>query len=503
MLQPSRTGFGTSFPDMRMVTSWYMELKASKQKDVFIPVHDFIFNKYLNESDSSVLKTILMMNKSNVRTLITEKTSLQTIELLSIIRTSKHCLERVEIPAAPVLCNALHGSNIKELAFIGDIDASLVSNVVASMPQLTFLKLKESSLKEGIHFSVTVQCFCLFQCECSLTVIVRLFVELSALKHKICFGLEKVTLIECEAAISRAELLNIDMSKITLGVTIGSIELYNVLRDTTLGNLMLETGSDLALASDILPTLINLKSLSLCGIYLSSCDFKLPASLQCVGLQKIECSSEWLCSLLITLSSLHRNVACELVNVVLQTNYKPYGAAKEAQLFRWRSEVLSCDMSDIEIIVKTVNIELFETLRDLSIRILYLMTADCFSQASQILPTLNKLEDLYLWGTYVDQCDLKPLSTLNCVSLQEGECSFEWLCKLLIKLSLFDHPVKCEVWDFEILSQAPNLIDWYSSQLRFEMVSHDMSNVELHVRNRCIDQYKALLYVNIEIFTLD
>ncbi|KAH3796556.1 hypothetical protein DPMN_150125 [Dreissena polymorpha] len=87
-----------------------------------------------------------------------------------------------------------------------------------------------------------------------------------------------------------------------------------------------------------------------------------------------------------------------------------------------RSEILSHDMSNIEILVKNGSAQLFELLRDTSIGILVLRTADCASLASEILHTLNKLTKLYLWGTYTGRCELKLPASLQCISLQEVKC---------------------------------------------------------------------------------
>ncbi|KAH3751277.1 hypothetical protein DPMN_185830 [Dreissena polymorpha] len=104
-------------------------------------------------------------------------------------------------------------------------------------------------------------------------------------------------------------------------------------------------------------------------------------------------------------------------------------------------------MSNIEIFVIHGSVKLFELLRDTSIGILNLTTANCASLASEILHTLNRLTKLYLWGTYTGRCDLKLPASLQCISLQKGECSSEWLCSLLITFSSLDHPVKCELCD--------------------------------------------------------
>ncbi|KAH3800579.1 hypothetical protein DPMN_154213 [Dreissena polymorpha] len=491
----------------RMLIAGYIEAKACRrnENDICIQYHDFIFNQYLNETESSVLKTILVINKADIRTLITEHKSLQTSEILTVIRASTHCLERVEIPATPELCYALHGSKIKELALIDDIDASLVSKVISSMYKLTFLKLKESSLKEEIHVPVTIQSVCLFQCECLLGVLQRFFVELSALKHETRIDLGQVKVIDCEVPVLRSYILECDMSNMTVSVNNGSIELYNLLRDTSIGCLKLETGNDLAVASDILPTLIKLKTLDLWGAYKSRCNFLLPASLQVISLQTVECSSESLCSLLTTLSSINHPVTCELWNVVVLSNNTPCGDASKTQVSDFRSEILSCDMSNITIVVEADSIELFEMLRDTSIGILDLQTSERVLQASNIIHTLHKLETLELSGNYMSRCNFQLPDSLKVVSLNKVECSSEWLCSLLITLSSLHRPVECELWNVVLQSKNKHCGDASETQvfdLRSELLSCDMSNTTIFVNTVSNELFEIFRDTSIGILDL-
>ncbi|KAH3803161.1 hypothetical protein DPMN_156862 [Dreissena polymorpha] len=107
------------------------------------------------------------------------------------------------------------------------------------------------------------------------------------------------------------------------------------------------------------------------------------------------------------LSSLDHHVKCELWDVVLQSNEEAGGNELYSHLLHLRSEILSHDMSNMQILVKTDSKELFEILRDTSIGILDLITADSASLASEIFHTLNRLTKLYLRATYTGRCDLK------------------------------------------------------------------------------------------------
>ncbi|KAH3811116.1 hypothetical protein DPMN_139521 [Dreissena polymorpha] len=114
-------------------------------------------------------------------------------------------------------------------------------------------------------------------------------------------------------------MLSFDMSNMTIFVKNGSVELFEILRDTNIGTLNLFTTADcVSLASKMMYTLKKLKKLILWGTYSGRCTLQLPETLQYVSLQKVECSAEWMCTLLIALSSLDHFVECELWDVVLQ-----------------------------------------------------------------------------------------------------------------------------------------------------------------------------------------
>ncbi|KAH3709120.1 hypothetical protein DPMN_068581 [Dreissena polymorpha] len=142
------------------------------------------------------------------------------------------------------------------------------------------------------------------------------------------------------------------------------------------------------------------------------------------------------------------------------------------------------DLSNIKILVNNFSMELLEILRDSSIGILSLITADCVSLASEILHTLNKLTKHYLWGTYTGRCDMRLPASLQCISLQKVECSSDWLCSLLITLSLSANPVKCELWDVVLQPCEEANGDEchiHASDLRSEMLLRDLSNIEILV----------------------
>ncbi|KAH3753234.1 hypothetical protein DPMN_187868 [Dreissena polymorpha] len=294
------------------------------------------------------------------------------------------------------------------------------------------------------------------------------------------------------------------MSNIEILVENGRKELFEIFRDTSIGILSLRTASVTQL-SDILPTLIQLKNLYLRGIFVGHCDLQLPASLHCISLQTGECSSEWLCSLLINLFALRHPVKCEFRSFVVQSCEGDFCADSNIQVSDLRSQLLECDMSNIEILVENGNKELFEIFLDTSIGILSLRTADSVVQASDILPTLIKLKNLYLRGISVVHCDLHLPASLHCISLQTGECSSEWLYSLLIKLSALDHPVKLELQSFVVQSREEDLAadsNIHVSDHRSKLLECDMSNIEILVENGRKELFEIFRDTTIGILSL-
>ncbi|XP_052284131.1 uncharacterized protein LOC127880772 [Dreissena polymorpha] len=285
------------------------------------------------------------------------------------------------------------------------------------------------------------------------------------------------------------------MSNIKILVENGNMGLFELLRETSTRILDLRTAECASFASAILHTFNKLAKLYLNGTYMGRCQLNLPDSLQCIRLQKVECSSEWLYGLLITLSLLDHPVTCEMWDVVLQSTEQSNLDESHIPVSDLRSKLCSSDMSNIKILVEHGNMGLFELLRETSTRILDLGTAECASFASAILHTFNKLTKLYLNGTYMGRCDLNLPDSLQCISLQKVECSSEWLYGLLITLSLLDHHVTCEMLDVvlqstEISNEDDSHIPEYD--LRSKLCSSDMSNIAILVVNGNIGLFELL-----------
>ncbi|KAH3811218.1 hypothetical protein DPMN_139625 [Dreissena polymorpha] len=175
----------------------------------------------------------------------------------------------------------------------------------------------------------------------------------------------------------RSEILSLDMSHMTISVINGSVELFEILRDTSIGILDLKTADCASSASKILYNLKQLTTLYLWGTYSGRCTLQLPDTLQCISLQEVECSAEGLCSLLIALSSLAHSVQCEMYDVLLQSFEYSCGGESQTRVSYLRSKILALDMKHMTILVKNGSVELFEILRDTSLRILDLKHAEC------------------------------------------------------------------------------------------------------------------------------
>ncbi|KAH3801168.1 hypothetical protein DPMN_154815 [Dreissena polymorpha] len=489
----------------RMITSCYIEAKASGQKEICLTCIDFTFNKYLSNSDANALKSLLLFNKSNVRSLILESNVLQTIEILTVLRDSKRSLKRVMTTLTPEIYKALHQTSIQELHCCGKTDVSSFSRELPSMSQLTLLSIGNSSCSDAIVLPDTLKHIHLFKCTCTAVFLRRLLVHLSSVKHNIFCFLTGVTVIDCNTHWFQSELLLSDMKNITLFVKQGNTDLYGLLNGTSIAELILCGAGDCSLASEILHTLNKLTQLGLRGIYTGRCDLRMPASLQCISLWEVKCTSEWLCSLLITMSSLDRPVECELWDVVLQPWEEGLGDNSYINVSDVRSEILSRNLSNINILLANGSIEIFEIFRDTSIGILDLRTADCFSLASEILHTLNKLTKLYLWGIYTGRCDLRLPASLQCISLREFKCTSEWLCSLLITMSSLDRPVECELWDVVLQPCEEGLGDnsyINVSDVRSEILSRNLSNINILLANGSIEIFEIFRDTSIGILDL-
>ncbi|KAH3750297.1 hypothetical protein DPMN_184817 [Dreissena polymorpha] len=497
-----------SFLFQRMMIAGFIEAKASGQMDICLKCRDFTFNTYLNESESNALCSLLMFNKSDVRTLILESDILQISELLTVLQQSSHCLQRVKAKVVPAIHRAFNNLKLQELHLIGRVNVPSVFDMLTSMSNLRYLFIEDSTCNEEIPIPATLEYFDLKNITCSDVFLQKLLVQLSLLKQfkEVQFEMCDMNVSDCNRSIVQSEPLPIDMSHFYVSIIQSSIEMYSLLRCAPIVNMKLLTAVDAALALDILLVHSKLEKLKIkYGTYTGHCALHLSASLHYISLTECEFSYEWLCGLLIKLSELDHHVECELCDCVVQSRGEDCGTDSTIHVSDERSKLLLCDMSNIEIFVKNGIKELFEIFRDTSIGILSLINADCVSHTSDILPTLSKLEKLYLWGTYTGHCDLQLPASLHCISLQTGECSSEWLCSLLIKLSELDHHVLCELWNFVAQSRGEDCgtdSTIHVSDVRSKLLSCDMSNIEILVTNGIKELFEIFRDTSIGILDL-
>ncbi|KAH3753238.1 hypothetical protein DPMN_187872 [Dreissena polymorpha] len=358
-----------SFLFQRIMITGFIEAKASGQKDICLKCRDFMFNEYLNESESNALRALLMYNTSNVRTLILESNILQISEILIVLQQSRDCLERVKARVTPEIYKAFYNLNLKELHFIGRINVSLIADVLTSLSNLKYLYIEDSTFHEEITISATLSRLDLTKITFTVEFLRRLLKQLSLLKHDFFLEMCDVNVTDFNKHILQSELLPIDMSNIFIHVKQGNDDLYGLLSCSPIVYMWLMTSDDAALASDILPTFSKLKKLVLCGTFIGRCDLQMPSSLNCIRLVRGECTSEWLCSLLIKLCALDHHIKCELWNFVVQSRGEDCDADSNKHGSDLRSKLLACDMSNIEIVVVSGSKELFEIFRDTSIGI--------------------------------------------------------------------------------------------------------------------------------------
>ncbi|KAH3811506.1 hypothetical protein DPMN_139916 [Dreissena polymorpha] len=350
---------------------------------------------------------------------------------------------------------------------------------------------------------------------CSGEWLCSLMIALSSIGHPIWCQLYDIELLSSgvvdtssshiQPSEKISNFMSCDMSNIMLRVKAGSSELFEMFRDTSIPVLSLGTAAAATNASEILPTLCKLEELHLRGSYFGRFDLQLPVSLQRLDFEEGYCSGEWLSSLMIALSSIGHTIRCVLYDSELLSSGVVDTSSSQIQPLEKISNFMSCDMSNIMLHVQTGSSELFEIFRDTSIPVLSLGTTAAASNASEILPTLCKLEELRLLGSYIDRFDLQLPVSLQKLVFEEGYCSGEWLCSLMIALSSIGHPIWCQLYDSELLSSG--VVDTSSSQIQpsekiSNFMSCDMSNIMLHVKAGSSDLFEMFRDTSIPVLSL-
>ncbi|XP_052238739.1 uncharacterized protein LOC127850050 isoform X2 [Dreissena polymorpha] len=408
------------------------------------------------------------------------------------------------------LFDLLHGTRIGALTLVTSDDVSFAADILHTLCKLEKLNIWGTITDLcAIQLPPMLQVLSLHRVICSTEWLGSLLIQLSSLQYQVeCVLIDNAVNTSYEAdgqdtvlSVARSKLLSCDMSHVELGVGNGSSDLYELLRGTSIGAFTLATSDDVSLAADILPTLNNLKKLNILGTFKDRCAIQLPPKLQVLSLQRVICSTEWLGSLLIQLSSLQYQVECVLIDNAVNTSYEADG--QDTVLSVARSKLLSCDMSHVELGVSNGSRDLYEQLRGTSIGALTLATSDDVSLAADILPTLNNLKKLNILGTFKDRCAIQLPPKLQVLSMQEGECSTEWLGSLFIQLSSLQHQVDCNFFDIAVnTSYAADGQDTALSVARRELLSCDMSHVTLYASNGSSDLYELLRGTSIGALTL-
>ncbi|KAH3811309.1 hypothetical protein DPMN_139719 [Dreissena polymorpha] len=222
----------------RMIIDCFTEAVFSGQKDLRLKCNDFIFNIFLDESDTNMFMAVLMENMSNVRSLVLDCASLTIEEILQILRMSKLCLERLQTTWSDDLCIELQGLNIRQLVLHGQINILSASKVLPSMSKLEYLDIVQSELTQELCFPSSLTTISLRYATCSAAFIHMMFVNLSSLNHSIECGFDNCTAISEEEHVFRHAC---DMSNVFFWFSGCSNEFYQILCETCLENLNLLT----------------------------------------------------------------------------------------------------------------------------------------------------------------------------------------------------------------------------------------------------------------------
>ncbi|KAH3811453.1 hypothetical protein DPMN_139863 [Dreissena polymorpha] len=405
---------------------------------------------------------------------------------------------------------------LENLNLLTENDVVHASQILPTLSKLKILQLWGNFIgHRDLKFPASLRKVILHKCTCSTKWLCSLIIALSSLKNPVVFRLYDLELqsscfvdtfsSQIQASGQISDLKSYDTSKITLHVKVGSGELFEIFRDTSILGLSLGTTAAASHASQILPTLCKLEILQVPGFCIGVFDLHLPESIQQIIIHGGYCSREWLCSLTIALSSKGHHIQCKLYDVELQSIHAIKTSSSQLEAFQVMPNLMSCDMSNIELHVQTGSSELFEMFRNTNIRTLSLGTAGAASHASKILPTLCKLETLCLIGSYIGRYDLQLPVSLQRLVFKDGYCSGEWLCSLMIALSSIGHTIQCDLSDIELLSSG--VVDTSSSQIQplekiSNFISCDMSNITLHVKAGSSELFEMFRDTSIRVLSL-
>ncbi|XP_052259591.1 uncharacterized protein LOC127863953 isoform X2 [Dreissena polymorpha] len=409
------------------------------------------------------------------------------------------------------LYELLRGTSIEILELTTTDDVSLAADILPTLSKLETLNICGTFKDRGcVQFPPMLKRLNLCEVKCSTEWFGSLLIKLASLHHQVkCYLFDAAVnnrYTEDGLVVSmsdvHSELLSCDMSRIKLIVENGNRDLYELLRGTSIEILELTTTDDVSLAADILPTLSKLETLNICGTFKDRGCVQFPPMLKRLNLCEVKCSTEWFGSLLIKLASLHHQVRCYLLDADVNNRYTEDGLV--VSMSDVHSELLSCDMSRIDLLVRNGSRDLYELLRGTSIGILSFETTDDVSLAADILPTLSKLETLHIRWTFKDRGCVQLPPTLKRLTLSKVKCSTEWFGSLLIKLASLQHRVQCFLFDAVVNNRyAEDGLDVSMSDVQSELFTCDMSRIYLFVENGNTDLYGLLRGTSIGNITIN
>ncbi|KAH3702098.1 hypothetical protein DPMN_077100 [Dreissena polymorpha] len=152
------------------------------------------------------------------------------------------------------------------------------------------------------------------------------------------------------------------------------------------------------------------------------------------------------------------------------------------------TQMVSCDMSNIELRVLKFHKQWFEMLRGTSIRSVQLKAVDDVSLTFVTQNTLPAFTEIRLQGTYLTDFNHTLPPTLQLIILQEGSCSSDWLYSLMLKLSTLNHAVRVYLNEYVVLQRREAI----AKDPEPLMQGADLSSVKLEVFKDCPELYETL-----------
>ncbi|KAH3860701.1 hypothetical protein DPMN_023619 [Dreissena polymorpha] len=295
-----------------------------------------------------------------------------------------------------------------------------------------------------------------------------------------------------------------DVSNIKLELKRTSLELYEALDNT---NIRFLKCIDVYHVSRLLETslsLTRLECLHFVATNFGTSEFRMPPSLRLAEFQRCSFSSEWLLKMLCNLASVDHTVHCILDSCAVQSLRDQEQTVSSLDVINLRSNDLFCDMSNIKLEIRKDCIGVFETLSGINIRMLMLKQVTNFSCVDQALPTLTKLEKLYIVGGTLASFDLQPHPSVKLFKFIRASCPSTWFRRFLVRLSTMQHLVKCCISKCDVTLDA-NFKETDSDScgaVTETLPRSGTADITLEVAKDCPGLYKALRGTGITRLTI-